>query len=222
MTGGLPIDLILFAMVAAFLVLRLRSVLGKRTGFERPPGEAPAGLGQQPPAGREAEPLPAPAAGPAPRGLPDPHSPVGQVLMRIRGADPSFDPAAFLGGAEGAFRMIVEAFATGDRGTLRNLLSDDAYAGFEAAITAREQAGETQRTELRAIHYVGIEAADLRGSVADITVRIVSDQVNLTIARDGSISAGAEAVTEITDLWTFQRDLAVSDPTWKLVGTQPA
>lgn len=222
MTGGLPIDLILFAMVAAFLVLRLRSVLGKRTGFERPPGEAPAGLGQQPPAGREAEPLPAPAAGPAPRGLPDPRSPVGQALMRVRGADPSFDPAAFLGGAEGAFRMIVEAFATGDRGTLRNLLSDDAYAGFEAAITAREQAGEKQRTELRAIHDMGIEAADLRGTVADITVRIVSDQVNLTIAGDGSISAGAEAVTEITDLWTFQRDLAVSDPTWKLVGTRPA
>ena len=221
MTSGLPIDLILFAMVAAFLVLRLRSVLGKRTGFERPPGEAAPSLGQ-PPAGREAEAIPAPAAVPARASVPDPRSPVGQALMRIRGADAAFDPNAFLGGAQGAFRMIVEAFAAGDRDTLRNLLSDDAYAGFEQAITAREQAGETQRTELRAIHDMAIEAADLRGSVADITVRIVSDQVNLTIAQDGSISAGAEAVTEITDLWTFQRDLAVSDPTWKLVGTRPA
>lgn len=221
MTGGLPIDLILFAMVAAFLVLRLRSVLGKRTGFERPQGEAAPGLGQAP-AGREAEALAPPPAEAARRGVPDPRSPVGQALMRIRGVDPAFDPGAFLGGAEGAFRMIVEAFAAGDRGTLRNLLSDEAYAGFEAAISAREQAGETQRTELRAIHDMTIEAADLRGSVADITVRIVSDQVNLTLARDGTVSAGAEAVTEITDVWTFQRDLSVTDPTWKLVGTRPA
>lgn len=222
MTGGLPIDLILFAMVAAFLVLRLRSVLGRRTGFERPPGEANPGVGQQPPAGREQDALPPPAAMAGQRSLPDPHSPTGQSLMAIQGVDPSFDPAAFLGGAEGAFRMIVEAFSAGDRATLRNLLADDTYAGFEGAITQREQAGETQRTELRSIQDMAIEGAELRGSVADVTLRIVSDQVNLTIAQDGSISAGAEAVTEITDIWTFQRDLAVSDPTWKLVGTRPA
>lgn len=221
MSGGLPIDLILFAMVAAFLVLRLRSVLGRRTGFERQPGEAAPGLGQPAPA-READALPPPPPGAGRRALPDPRSPVGQAIARIQGVDPGFDPAAFLGGAEGAFRMIVQAFAAGDRETLRNLLSDEAYAGFERAITAREQAGETQRTEIRAIHDMTIEEAELRGTVADITVRIVSDQVNVTTARDGSISAGAEAVTEITDLWTFQRDLRVSDPTWKLVGTRSA
>jgi predicted lipid-binding transport protein (Tim44 family) len=217
MSGGLPIDLILFAMVAAFLVLRLRSVLGRRTGFERPPEAVPA------PQPREADivPLPAPA-GAARRGLPDQRSPLGQALMRIRGVDPSFDPAAFLGGAEGAFRMIVTAFAAGDRETLRNLLSDEAYAGFEGAIAQREAAGETQRTELRAIQDMAIEEAELRGSIADITVRIVSDQVNLTLARDGSVTAGAEAVTEIIDLWTFQRDVSGSDPTWKLVGTRSA
>jgi predicted lipid-binding transport protein (Tim44 family) len=220
MTGGLPIDLILFAMVAAFLVLRLRSVLGRRTGFERPPEAAP-GV-PAPAAGREAEVVPMPAAAGARRALPDPRSPTGQALLRIRETDPAFDPAAFLGGAEAAFRMIVEAFAAGDRETLRNLLADDAFAGFDGAIAQREAAGETQRTELRAIQDMTIEGAELRGSVADITLRIVSDQVNLTIARDGSITAGAEAVTEITDLWTFQRDVAGSDPTWKLVGTRPA
>jgi len=219
MTGGLPIDLILFAMVAAFLVLRLRSVLGRRTGYERPPEAAPGTPAAAP---READVIPMPAAAAAPRGVPDPRSPVGQALMRIRGADPAFDPGAFLGGAEGAFRMIVAAFAAGDRDTLRNLLSDDAYTGFEGAIAQREAAGESQRTELRSIQDMAIEGAELRGTIADITVRIVSDQVNLTIARDGSISAGAEAVTEITDLWTFQRDVAASDPTWKLVGTRPA
>jgi predicted lipid-binding transport protein (Tim44 family) len=221
MTGGLPIDLILFAMVAAFLVLRLRSVLGRRTGFERPPEAAP-GMATPAPARGEAEAPPPAAAAPAARGLPDPRSPVGQALARIRGVDPAFDPGRFLGGAEGAFRMIVAAFAAGDRNTLRDLLSDEAYAGFDQAIAEREASGATQRTELRSIQDMAIEAADLRGSVADVTVRIVSDQVNLTIAQDGSVAAGAEAVTEITDLWTFQRDLAVTDPTWKLVGTRPA
>lgn len=219
MSGGLPIDLILFAMVAAFLVLRLRSVLGRRTGFERQPGEAAQGAAQPAPS-REAELPPPAAAGATARSLPDPRSPAGQVLMRIRGMDASFDPAAFLGGAEGAFRMIVQAFAAGDRDTLRNLLSEDSFAGFDQAISARELAGETQRTELRAINSMAIEEAELRGSIADITVRIVSDQVNLITSKDGSISAGAEAVTEITDLWTFQRDTGSSDPTWKLVGTR--
>ncbi len=219
MTGALPIDLILFAMVAAFLVLRLRSVLGRRTGFERQPGETAPGTAQPVPA-RDAE-LPPPAAAAA-RSLPDPRSPVGQALMSIRAADPAFDPAAFLNGAEGAFRMIVQAFAAGDRETLRNLLSEDSFAGFDQAITARELAGETQRTELRAINDLAIEEAELRGTVADITVRIVSDQLNMTLAKDGSVSAGAEAVTEITDLWTFQRDTRASDPAWKLVGTRSA
>ncbi len=215
MTGGLPIDLILFGMVAAFLVLRLRSVLGRRTGFERP--TAPA----VPPTAREELPAPVQAGAPA-RALPDPRSPLGQALLRIRGVDQSFEPGAFLTGAEGAFRMIVQAFAAGDRETLRNLLSDDAFAGFDQAIAARETAGATQRTELRAINDMAIEEAELKGSVADITVRIVSDQVNLTVDQDGSIAAGAEAVTEITDLWTFQRDLATPDPTWRLVGTRSA
>ena len=221
MTGALPIDLILFAMVAAFLVLRLRSVLGRRTGFERPPGEAAPG-GAQPVPARDAE-LPPPAqAGAAARSLPDARSPVGQALASIRAADPAFDPAVFLNGAEAAFRMIIQAFAAGDRETLRNLLSDESFAGFDQAITARELAGETQRTELRAINGLAIEEAELRGTVADITLRIVSDQLNMTLAKDGSVSAGAEAVTEITDHWTFQRDTRASDPTWKLVGTRSA
>jgi len=221
MSGGLPIDLILFAMVAAFLVLRLRSVLGRRTGFERPPADATPDVARPLPA-REAELPPPVQPGPGARSLPDPQSPIGQALLRIRGADPSFDPGVFLNGAEGAFRMVVQAFAAGDRQTLRDLLSEESFAGFDQAITARETAGETQRTELRAINEMAIEEAELRGTIADITVRIVSDQVNLTIAQDGSISAGAEAVTEITDLWTFQRDTRASDPTWKLVGTRSA
>lgn len=222
MQGGFPIDLILFGMVAAFLVLRLRSVLGKRTGFERPTAEKPVAvpLGARAPDADPARIAPAPGQ---PRViLPEPRSPVGQAISRIIEVDTSFEPAAFLGGAEGAFRMIVTGFAAGDRQTLRDLLSDDTYAGFEGAITAREKAGETQQTEIRDVQEMSIEAAELRGSTADISVRIVSDQVNITIGQDGLPVAGTDAVTEITDIWTFQRDLSNADPTWKLVGTRSA
>jgi predicted lipid-binding transport protein (Tim44 family) len=227
MSGGFPVDLILFAMVAAFLVLRLRSVLGRRTGFERPRREGPGAYDPQAarpgaPADQPAE-LPPPAAQDATRRVvPDPRSPPGQALLRIRGVDPAFDPTGFLHGAEGAFRMIVDAFARGDRDTLRLLLSDDTYRGFEGEISRREAAGESQRSEVRAMQETKIEAADLRGTVADVTVRFISDQVNLTTAKDGGVVAGAEAVTELNDIWTFQRDLRSEDPTWKLVATQSA
>ena len=226
MTGG-AVEIILLAMVAGFLVLRLRSVLGRRQGFERPPqadrpaGYDPRGVGARPAADGlpdEAVP-PAPATSSGRRTIPDRRSPLGQALARIAGVDPGFDPSRFLDGAEAAFRMIVQAFAAGDRNTLRALLSDDAYAGFAKVLDAREAAGETQRTELRAVNEVSIEAADLRGTVADVTVRFVTDQVNMTTGRDGEVVSGSDAVTELTDLWTFQRDLANPDPTWKLVGT---
>ena len=227
MSGGFPVDLILFAMVAAFLVLRLRSILGRRTGYERPQREGQGAYDPKAERGAAGDnvvdfPGVQGQAGGARRALPDPRGPVGQALMRIRGVDPSFDPNGFLDGAEGAFRMIVDAFARGDRQTLRMLLADDTYRGFEGEISRREAAGETQRSEVRAMQEMGIEAADLRGTVADVTIRFVSDQVNVTTAKDGSFVAGAEGVTELTDIWTFQRDLRSEDPTWKLVATQSA
>ena len=225
MSGGFPIDLILFGMVAAFLVLRLRSILGRRTGYERPPTPIePTGAGEE--AARTIDTradevaLPQLPGATARRGLPDPASTAGQGLARIRQIDPEFDPAAFLGGAEGAFRMIVEGFAKGDRETLRGLLSPEVFADFEAAITAREQAGERQRTDLQAVRESGIVEADLRGTVATIGVRFVSDQINTTYAPDGSVVAGGEAVTETVDVWSFARDLNTADPTWLLVGTR--
>lgn len=211
MQGSFPIELILFGMVAAFLVLRLRSVLGKRQGYERPPADArPVPT----PLNRDAPRASIPPAGPALTGA------AAQAVGRIRAVDPSFEATGFLAGADGAFRMIVTAFAAGDRQTLRGLLSDETYSGFEQAITARENAGETQRTEIRAVNGVTIDAADLRGTTADVTVRFVSDQVNLTLARNGEVVTGSDAITELTDLWTFQRDLSDKDPTWRLVATR--
>jgi predicted lipid-binding transport protein (Tim44 family) len=228
MSGGFPVELILVAMVAAFLVLRLRSVLGRRTGFERPPQQEGRATNFDPRSTTRPADVAGPDAGPQPaagrtsRILPDPRTPPGQALGRIAQVDRSFDPQAFLDGAQGAFGMIVQAFAAGDRQTLRGLLSDDTYAGFEQAITAREQAGERQRTELRAINEVAIEGADLRGSIADVTVRFVTDQVNMVTGRDGEPVSGSDGITELTDIWTFQRDLQSGDPTWRLVATRSA
>jgi predicted lipid-binding transport protein (Tim44 family) len=217
MDGGFPIDLILFGMIAAFLVLRLRSILGKRTGFERPP-TVERQMGQAPVAGVAAGPVIEGRAEPvrAGRPLPDPSGPVGVTLVRMRTVDRNFDPQHFLNGAESAFRMIVGAFASGDRTRLRALLADDTYRSFETAIAAREAAGETQRSEVRSIESATIEHAVLNGTVADITVKFVSDQIAETLGADGRPVAGADAVAEITDIWTFTRDLNQPDPAWRL------
>ena len=218
-SGGFPIDLILFGMIAAFLVLRLRSILGKRTGFERqatpvqpvpvrPANPAPIVEGK-------AEPTP-----PAAAIVPEAGTPTGQALAGMRAIDQTFDPARFLAGAEQAFRMIVKAFAAGDRAGLRALLADETYHAFEQAISAREKAEETQVSEIRSIQQLAIDEATLKGPVGSVTVRIVSDQVSYSQDKNGRPMTGTDAVTEITDLWTFERDLSQQDPTWRLVAAR--
>jgi predicted lipid-binding transport protein (Tim44 family) len=220
---GFPVDLILFGMIAAFLVLRLRSILGRRTGFERPPQAQPLRPGPVPAAqGPVIEGSAEPITPTANRVVPDPNSALGQTLARIHATDASFDPARFLDGAEKAFRIIVAAFARGDRAALQTLLSDDTNHAFESVMAAREAAGHTQVSEIRGMEKVAIEAAELRGTVASVTVRFVSDQVSLTRDRNEHVVAGTDAVTEITDLWTFERDLATRDPTWRLVAARSA
>ncbi|MDA8051553.1 MAG: Tim44/TimA family putative adaptor protein [Rhodospirillales bacterium] len=219
--GGFPIDLVLFGLIAAFLVLRLRSVLGRRTGFERPPLDPQAAsMGPRPPPvieGRAEAPPPA-----SRRPLPDPASPIGQALARMQDVDRTFDPQHFLSGAETAFRFIVNGFASGDRAALRPLLSEETYRTFDTAIAERESRGETQKTEIRGITATTIEGAELAATTARITVRFVSDQVNVTLGANGQPVAGTDAVTEINDLWTFERDLSARDPTWRLVSARSA
>ncbi len=219
-SGGFPIDLVLFGMIAAFLVLRLRSILGKRTGYEHPPKpyQPPGATARGPVIDGKAEPTPTPAN----PSLPDPASPAAQALLGMQAVDRNFVPAGFLAGAEKAFTMIVTAFAAGDRATLRNLLSAETYAAFEGAIAAREAAGHSQRTEIRAIPSMTIVGAALAGSVATITVRFVSDQISLTLDANQNPVAGTDAVTEITDLWSFERDLSKPDPAWRLVSARSA
>ncbi len=228
---GFPVDLVLFGMIAAFLVLRLRSILGRRTGFERPPEVRPPPgmeLRRGSPADvaldsrvieGEAEPV---AASAAARSVPDPAGLVGKTLARMREVDRQFDPQHFLQGAEAAFRIIVGAFAAGNRDALRPLLSKETYAAFDSAISGRETAGETQRSDIQSIEEAAIQEADLVGSIATIVVKFVSDQISLTLSHDGKPITGTDAVTELTDLWTFERDLAVSDPAWRLVAARSA
>jgi predicted lipid-binding transport protein (Tim44 family) len=220
-SGSFPIDLVLFGMIAAFLVLRLRSILGRRTGFERPPQPyQPPGtpMAASPVIEGRAEPV---AASPH-RAVPKPTSALGETLSHMQAIDRSFDPAGFLDGGEKAFGMIVTAFAAGDRPRLQSLLSEDTYRAFEQAITAREAAGQVQVSEIRAMPGASIEAAELNGSLAHITAKFVSDQISYTKDKDGKPIAGTDAVTEITDLWTFERDLTSHDPSWRLIAARSA
>lgn len=223
--GDLPhyFDIVLFAMVAVFLVLRLRSVLGRRTGNERRPPPNPL---LRPAESRETVGdkvvsfgAPAPPARP-PLVTETPADAVAAGLERIRSADPGFDPPQFLEGARAAFDMIVGAFAAGDKARLRPLLSDEVYKPFAAAIDERKAAAETLESRVLAMKRVDIAEAGLVGRTARITVKLVSDQINVLRAHDGSVVDGdPDHSVEKTDFWSFTRDVRSSDPNWVLVAT---
>ena len=130
-------------------------------------------------------------------------------------------PAKKLTGARAAYEMIVTAYATGDRRTLKNLLSREVYEGFDAAIREREARGETTETQFVAIVSADIINAELRGRTAQITVRFVSQLISVTRDKSGAVIEGnPEKVNDVTDIWTFARDLSSSDPNWKLIATE--
>ena len=141
-------------------------------------------------------------------------------LARIRDADPGFDPPQFLEGARAAFEMIVAAFAEGDQDKLRPLLSDEVYRPFCTAIDERGAAHETLESRILALKQIDISEAELDGRAARVTLKIVSDQINVVRAHDGSIVDGdPEHAIEKTDFWTFARDTRSADPNWALVAT---
>jgi predicted lipid-binding transport protein (Tim44 family) len=212
---GQYFDIILFAMIAGFLVLRLRSVLGRRTGLERRRDpfarRAPDKVMRAPERGKPAI-TPALAAPPA--------DTVAAGLVAVQRADPSFDPGRFLEGARAAFAMIVEAFAKGDAVALRPLLGEDVGRAFVTAIEQRRAAKETLETRLLRIDDADIVRADLDRSIAYVTVKLVSQQINVTRASDGTVVDGdPEHPSEKIDTWTFARDTRSADPNWVLVAT---
>lgn len=224
---------IIFLALAVFIFLRLRSVLGQRTGRERPPYDPYAARDtvRSPsndkvvtlPTRRAEIEKPTEASEPVDRwkDIAPAESPLAAGLDAIAAADSTFDPRHFLTGARAAYEMIVTAYANGDRRSLKNLLSPEVYEGFETAIQERETRGEAVETKFVSIDKAEIIGAEQRAGVAHLTVRFVSQLISATRDRAGEVIDGSpEKVTEVTDVWTFARDLSSRDPNWKLIATE--
>lgn len=228
---------IIFLALAVFIFLRLRSVLGQRTGSERPPFErsnrnVPLGAPETnvvPMPGSVIDQAPlaptADVAAPADRwkDIAEPGTPLAAGLDAIAAHDPSFDPRHFISGARGAYEMIVLAFANGDRRALKDLLSSEVYESFEAVIKDREKHEQKTETRFVSIDKAELVGAEARDRAAQLTVRFVSQMISVTRDKTGSIVDGnPDKVADITDVWTFARDTSSRDPNWKLVGTGSA
>jgi len=233
MSDVFDIYTVIFLVLAVFIFLRLRSVLGTRTGHERPPYD-PYSRRETPTPGtsdnvvtlppRTDSPLDVPVP-PAERfkGTYEPGSGAEKGLGEIASVDPSFDAQVFLQGARAAYEMIVTAYATGDTKTLKGLLSKDVYESFAATIADRERRGETVETTFVSIDKATIRGAELNGSTAEIEVRFASQLVTVTRDRAGAVIDGdPEKVVEVIDIWAFARDVGSRDPNWKLIRTESA
>jgi predicted lipid-binding transport protein (Tim44 family) len=218
------LDLLLFAMIAAFLVLRLHRVLGRRTGHQRPPEAKP----READSGDRVIQLPdrtgARAAAGAEDGPPPPPAGAGRTgagLTQVKIADPEFDESQFLDGARAAFEMILGAFANGDKRQLKQLLAPSVLEGFTAEIDRREKAGEQLETTLVSFILADIVGARMEGRKARVTVKFMTEQVNVLRNAAGEVVEGDPAtVAKITDVWTFERDTRTRDPNWLLAETR--
>ena len=223
---------IIFLALAIFIFIRLRSVLGQRTGRERPPYDPYSTRDARAQAGDKVVTLPTRnntesvnrPAEPAEdrwKGIAAEGSAVASGLDAIVAADRSFDAKHFVVGAKAAYEMIVGAFAAGDRKTLKGLLSREVYDGFEAAIKDREAKGDTVENKFVSLDTADIIGAELRNNTAQVTVRFVSQLISATRDKAGNVVDGSpDKVTEVTDVWTFARDVTGRDPNWKLVATE--
>jgi predicted lipid-binding transport protein (Tim44 family) len=227
---------IIFLALAVFIFLRLRSVLGQRTGSERPPYDRAApnvvqrtqdNVVPMPGAVIDQAPL-APTADVTPptdrwKGITEAGTPLAQGLDTIAGQDSSFDPRHFLSGARSAYEMIVLAFANGDRRALKDLLSNEVYESFDTVIKDREKHEQKTETRFVSIDKAELVGAEARDKAAQLTVRFVSQMISVTRDKTGTIVDGnPDKVADITDVWTFARDTSSRDPNWKLVGTGSA
>ena len=234
-----PLNLVL-AAIALMVVWRLRSVLGQRTGTERPPsdpyapprrpnGSAPVETGSgkvlEFPSSKE-EPAKKPEADAEPKapvwtGFAAAASPLAAGFEKLVQADPAFSPKEFLEGAKLAYEMIVEAFAKGDKPALKNLLSKEVFDGFSKAIDSRSQAGEKLDFQFVGFEKVDFVSVSLAGKRASVVVRFASQMISATHDRAGALIDGnPREVRDITDIWTFERDVVQKDPNWLVVATE--
>jgi predicted lipid-binding transport protein (Tim44 family) len=210
--------IVILALVALFIGLRLYSVLGERTGHEQQPILKPADSDARtvPPV---AQPAPAQAA-PADAGDMAFVPTAGPGVRAILAADPSFDVARFLDGAKSAYRMILESFWKGELDALRGHVDDHVLAAFSAAVNQRKSEGLTLDNRLVAIEQAVISEATLERGVAIVTVRFEADIAAVTRNAEGQVVAGSLSdAVQTRDLWTFRRDTGSRDPNWLLVET---
>ncbi len=229
MNAFLDLTSLIFLVIAVVIFWRLRSVLGTRTGNEKPPFDPFAGRKPEvevPPAGDNVVTLPR-------EGRADPReavfaridelAPAGSAntgLKAIASADRNFEPDGFMTGARAAYEMIVSAFAAGDKAALKPLLSREVFDGFSGVITEREGRGEKIDFTFVGIDKADITDAGIENGIAQVTVRFSSQLISVTRGRDGTVVEGdAQKVAEVTDVWTFAREVRSSDPNWKLVAT---
>lgn len=222
-----------FFVAAVIIFIQLRSVLGKRTGHEqRPPQDQMARRDDA----QEAEGMDDPKVVTLPRrgrenaepdtfaavdAYAEPGSELNDGLREVVTADPSFQPKDFVGGATSAYEMIVTAYAEGDRKTLKGLLSREVYEGFVAAIDERESRDETVRSNFVGIEKAAIIQAEMKGTEANITLRIMSQLISATLDKDGEVVDGdLVEVADVNDVWTFARDTRSRDPNWRLIATE--
>jgi predicted lipid-binding transport protein (Tim44 family) len=234
MSGTIDLSTIIFLVIAVLIFLRLRSVLGKRTGNEKPPydpysaqqagGAARDKVVQLP--GTEQQGGSRESASEdqlqelvrdyAPKG-----SPLAEKLAAIMRADRGFDLRQFIEGANTAYEMVVTAFAAGNTATLKELLSSDVYKSFASAIEERESAGETVDFKFVGIDKTEIADANLVNGEAQITVKFVSEFITVTHDKEGRIIEGdPKEIQDVTDHWTFSRQINASDPNWVLIATE--
>ncbi|RFB78052.1 Tim44/TimA family putative adaptor protein [Methylovirgula sp. 4M-Z18] len=236
MTGSYDISTLILAVAAALVVWWLYTVLGTRNGHERPPfdpfqnpspkEDTRPGFGQNTNALRM--PVPANDATPV-KPITDPDRWKGVIaegssadkgLDAILVADPAFSGSSFLSGARSAYEIILTAFAAGDTKTLKPLLAPDVYASFAQVIGERRERGERVETTFVSMDQACIESADVRGRMAHIVVRFVSKLISATYDKAGAVVAGeAGKVADVTDVWTFERDIGSRNPNWLLVTT---
>ena len=227
-----PLNLLILA-IAVVVILRLRSVLGKRTGNERPPvdpyaaqrraekPQAPGNVINMPQRDNAPEnPVLQPPAEPVWTGYAEAGTNVAKGLEKIAASDSQFSTKTFIDGAKVAYEMVVTAFAQGDRQSLKNFLSRDVYEGFAKAIDEREKAGQILESRFVGIDKADLVAADLKGKRASITLRFIAEFISATLNKVGEVIEGdPKQVRQITDVWTFERDTSSRDPNWKLVAT---
>ncbi len=216
-------DLIFLGMIAVFILLRLRNVLGTRTGHEKPPEDLRPGLKGPLPGQKEGTVITLPRrAGPGGGEvrLSATEIRLRQSLTEIALADANFDADDFADGARQAYEMIIIGFAQGDRDLLRGMVGEEVFANFDAAITARLAAGQTMETRLAAINDARITHASLRGKMAEVTVKFDADLISSVNNAAGDLVQGHPTLPQqVSELWTFARDTSSKDPNWILIET---